>query len=185
MLWHKQPSERCGPSQAVWKTLTEDQELQTLFAGLVDGGAPGNVGVRLWGTKPASPVVVAHIANLLGALAPSKTTSVRVQSYPAQLGLAVDDYAQFRRYPKEAFGLEVNIRVNRCTQLAHSTLDRQVFDLKLEGVPEVWQGVWLGAHDTRLPDRLYQRTTRSSQRVRCPLVGPRAQMTRLEVGLWA
>ena len=52
VLWYKQPPERRGPSPEVWKTLAEEQELQSLFAGLVDGGAPGNVGVRIWGTKP-------------------------------------------------------------------------------------------------------------------------------------
>ena len=65
-----------------------------LFAGLVDGGPPRNVGVRLRRTKPVIPAVVAHIANLLGALAPSESTFVRVRDYPAQLGLAVDKYAQ-------------------------------------------------------------------------------------------
>ena len=50
-----------------------------MFAGLVNGGAPGNVGVRVWGAKPADPKVVAHIANLLGTPAPAQTTSVRVQ----------------------------------------------------------------------------------------------------------
>ena len=67
-----------------------------MFAGLVDGGARGNVGVRVWGTKPADPKVVAHIASLLGAPAPAQTASVRVQGYPAQLGLVVDEYAQVR-----------------------------------------------------------------------------------------
>ena len=71
VLWYKQPPDRCGPSPEVWKTLAEDQELQTLFAGLVDGGALGNVGVRLLGAKLVSLAVVAHIANLLGAPAPS------------------------------------------------------------------------------------------------------------------
>ena len=127
MLWFEQPPERRGPSLQVWKTLAEDQELQT-FASLVDGGTPGNVGVRRWGPKPANPGVVAHIAGLLDAPAPSQTTRVRVRGYPAPLGLVVDDYAQLRRYAKEAFGSEVNIRVHRCTQLAHSTLDRLVFD---------------------------------------------------------
>ena len=32
---------------------------------------PGNVGVRIWGVKPADPKVVAHIAGLLGAPAPA------------------------------------------------------------------------------------------------------------------
>ena len=67
VLWFKQPPERRGPSPEVWKTLAEDGELRSMFAGLVDGGAPGNVGVRVWGAKPADPKVVAHIANLLGA----------------------------------------------------------------------------------------------------------------------
>ena len=60
-------------------------------------------------------MVVALIASLLGAPAPSKTTFVRVRGQPAQLGLAVDKYAQLRRYAEEAFGSEVNIRVHRCT----------------------------------------------------------------------
>ena len=60
MLWYKQPPERRGPSLEVWKTLTEDHELHSMFLGLLDGGAPGNVGVRVWGTKPADPKVVAH-----------------------------------------------------------------------------------------------------------------------------
>ena len=60
---------------------------------------------------------------------------------PAQLGVAVDEYAQLRRYAKEAFASEVNIRVHRCTKLAYGTLDRPVFDLELERVPEEWQEV--------------------------------------------
>ena len=125
-----------------------------MFAGLVDGDAPGKVGVQVWGTKPADPKVVAHIAGLLGAPASAQTTSVRVQGYPAQLGLAVDEYAQLRRYAQDAFGPEVPIRVHCYTELAHSTLDGPVCDLELEGVPEDWQGVRLGAADTRLCDRL-------------------------------
>ena len=69
------------------------------------------------------------------------------------------------------------IRVHHCAQLAHSTLDRPVFDLELEGVPE-WQGVRLGAPDTRFPDRTWERTTRSSGQGRYQPVGPRARMTR-------
>ena len=138
VLWNKQPPERRGPSPEVWKTLAEDQEPHSMFAGLVDGGAPGNVGVRIWGATPADPKVVAHIAGLLGAPAPAQTTSVRVRGYPAQL--AVDKYAQLRRYAQEVFGPEVPTCVHRCTQLAHSTLDWPVFDLELEGVPEDWQG---------------------------------------------
>ena len=122
------------------------------------------VGAQIWGTKLASHAVVAHIASLLGAPAPSRTPSVRVHGYLAQLGLAADPYAQLRCYAKEAFGSEVNVRVHRCTQVAHSTLNRPVFDPELEGVPEDWQGVRLGAPDTRLPDRLWQCTTRSSCR---------------------
>ena len=178
VLWFKQPPERRGPSPDVWKTLAEDGELSSIFAGLVDGGAPGNVEVRVWGAKPADPKVVAHIANLLGAPAPAQTTSVRVRGYPAQLGLAMDEYAQLRRFAREAFGPDVPIRVHRCTQLAHSTLDRPVFDLELEGVPQDWQGVRLGAPDTRLPDRTWERTTRSSRQGRYQPVGPRARMTR-------
>ena len=146
-----------------------------MFAGLVDRGAPGNVGIRVWGAKPAGPKVVAHIGNPLGAPAPAQTTSVR--GYPAQLGLAVDEYAKLRRYAQEAFGPEVPVRVHRCTQVAHITLDRPVFDLELEGVPEDWQGVRLGAPDTRLPDRCWERTTRSSRQGRYRPVGPRARMT--------
>ena len=153
VLWFKQPPERRGTSAEVWKTLAEDQGLHSMFAQLVDGGAPGNVGVRVWGAKPADPKVVAHIANLLGAPTPSQTTSVRVRGYPAQLGLAVDEYAWLRRYAWEAFGPEVPIRVHRCIPRPHSTLDRPVFDLELAGVPADWQGARLGAPDTRLPDR--------------------------------
>ena len=133
---YKQPPERRGPSPEVWKTLAEHYELQSLFAGFVDGGAIGNVGLRVWGTKLANPTMVAHIAALLGAPAPTKTTFVRVRGFPAQLGLVADEYAQLRRYAKEAFGWEVTMGVYHCTQLAHSTLDRPVFDLELEGVPE-------------------------------------------------
>ena len=180
MLWFKQPPERRGPSPEVWKTLAEVGELRSMFAGLVDGGAPGNVRVRVWGAKPVDPKVVVHTDSLLGAPAPAQTTSVRVRGYPAQLGLAVDEYAQLRRYAQEAFGPEAPIRVHRCTQLANSTLHRPVFDLELEGVPEDWQGLRLGAPDTRLPDRTWERTTRNSRRGRYQPVGPRARMTRRE-----
>ena len=47
-------------------------------------------------------------------------------------------------------------------------------------MPEDWQGVRLGALDTRLPDRLWGRTTRSSTRGPCQPVGPRARMMRSE-----
>ena len=80
--------------------------------------------------------MAAHIANLPGAQALAQTTCVRGRGYPAQLGLAVDEYAQLRPYAQEAFRLEVPIRVHLCTQLAHSTLDRPVFDLEPEKVPE-------------------------------------------------
>ena len=178
VLWFKQPPERRGPSPEVWKTLAEDGELRSMLAELVDGGAPGNVGVSFWGANPADPKVVAHIANLLGAPAPAQTTSVRVRGYPAQLCLAVDEYAQLWRYAREAFGLEAPIRVHRCTQLAHSTLARPVFDLELEGVPEDWQGVRLGVPDTRLPDRTWERTTRAPRQGCYQPVGARARMTR-------
>ena len=108
VLWYKQPPERRGPSPEAWKTLANDQELLSMFAGLVD------------------------------------------------------------------------ICVHRCTQLAHSTLDRPVFDLELEGVPEDWQGAWLGASDNRLPDRVLERATRSSRQGRYQSLGPRARMTRPE-----
>ena len=81
----------------------------------MDGGGPGNVGVRFWGTKLASPTVLAHIASLLGAPSPTQTTSVRVQGYLAKLGLAVDEHVQLWRFAKEAFGSEVTIRVHGCT----------------------------------------------------------------------
>ena len=67
VLWYKEPPEHRGPSPEVRRTLTEHQVLQMFFAGLVDGGAPGNVGLRLKGTKPARPAVMAHIAGFLGA----------------------------------------------------------------------------------------------------------------------
>ena len=82
--------------------------------------------------------MVAHIAALLGVPAPAQTTSVRVRGYPGKLGMAMDEYAQLKRYAKEAFRSELNIRVHRCTQLAHSTFDRAVIDLELEGLPEDW-----------------------------------------------
>ena len=107
-----------------------------MFAGLVDGGAPGNVALGVWGTKPGGPKVAAHVANLPGAAVPAQTTSVLVRGYPAQLGLAVDEYAQLRHYAQEAFGPQVPIRVHRCTPLSHSTLDRPGLDLELEGAPE-------------------------------------------------
>ena len=45
-------------------------------------------------------------------------------------------------------------------------------------MPEDWQGVQLGAPDTRLPDPTWERTTRSSCQGRYKPVGPRARMTR-------
>ena len=116
--------------------------------------------------------MVAHIVNLLGA--PVWTTSVRVRGCPAQLGLAVDEYAQLRRYAPEIVGPEVPIPVHHCTQLAHNTLDR------LEGVSEDWQGARLSAPDSRVPDHFRERTTRSPRPGRYQPVGPRARMTRPE-----
>ena len=124
--------------------------------------------------------MVAHIAGLLGALAPAHTTSVRVRGYLAQLGLALDEYGHLQRYAEEAFGPEVPIRVHRCTQVAHNTLDRLAIDLELEGVREDWRpaGVRRGALDTRLPDRLWERSTHSSRQGGDQPVRPRPRMAR-------
>ena len=121
--------------------------------------------------------MVAPIASLLGAPLPTPTTSLQVWGYPAQLGPAVEEYAQLRRYATEAFGADVTICVHCCSQLVHSTLNRPVFDLELEGVLEHWQGVQLGAPDTRLPSRLWDQTTRSSSQWQYQPLGPRARMT--------
>ena len=134
--------------------------------------------VRVWGAKLADPKVVAHIANLLGAPVPGRTTFVRVPGYRTQLGLAVDEYAQLRHYAKQAFGPEVPIRFHRCTQLAHSTLDRPVCGLELEGVTKDSQAARLGVPRTILPDRLRKRITRSSRQGRYQPMGPMAPMTR-------
>ena len=150
-----------------------------MFGGFLDRGAPGKVGVCDWGAKRADPKVVAHIANLLGALAQAPTSSVLVLSYPARLRLAVDEYAQLLRYAQEAFGPEVPICVHGCNQLAHSTLDCLFFILDLEGVPEDWQGEHLVAPRTRLQDRTLVRTTRSSRQGPYQPVGSRDRMTRL------
>ena len=140
-----------------------------MFAGLVDGGA-----------QPADPKLVAHMANLLGALAPAPTTSVRVWGYPGQPGQVMDEYAQLWRHAQEAFVPQVPIRLHRCTKLAHSTVDRPVCDLDLEGVHEDWQGVRLGAPDTHHPDQCWERTTRSSRQQRYQPVVSRAPMQRLK-----
>ena len=47
-------------------------------------------------------------------------------------------------------------------------------------MPEDWQGVRLGAANTRLPDPLWERTTRSSGQGCYQRVGPRARMMRPE-----
>ena len=49
--------------------------MRALLASLLGGGGvAGNVGIRLWGAKAADPEVVAHIANVMGALALAQTT---------------------------------------------------------------------------------------------------------------
>ena len=115
VLLFKQPPERRRPFSEVWKTLAEDQEIQTLFAGLLDGGLPGNVRVHLWGDQAgelrgggAHGETAWRASPLSDHLHPGPGLSV-------QLGLAVHNYAQLRRYANYAFGPEVNIRIHRCT----------------------------------------------------------------------
>ena len=72
----------------------------------------------------------------------------------------------------------MTIRIHRCTELDHSTLGRPVFEPEPGGVPEELQSVRLGEPETRLPDRLLERTTSSSSRWHYEPVGPRARMTR-------
>ena len=67
VVWFKQPPERRGPLTEAWKVVAGDQRLDRCFAGVLDGGALGNIGIRIWGTKPADPGVVTYIASLLGA----------------------------------------------------------------------------------------------------------------------
>ena len=62
VLWFKQPPERRGPSAEVWKTLAEDGELHSMFAGLGTGaptatwgcasGEPSRRTPRWWRTSP-------------------------------------------------------------------------------------------------------------------------------------
>ena len=85
------------------------------------GGVPSNFGVLLWGTKSAQLEIVVHIAGLLGTLAPAQATSVRFRGFPVSLALAVHNYAQLRRFTSEAFGRDVAIRAQHCTQEAHNS----------------------------------------------------------------
>ena len=161
VLWYKQPLERRGRFLDVLKTPAEDRELQSLFAGRVDGATTGNVRVRICGPPPCEPHGGGAHRQPTGRTGPVTDNFCAGPGLPPQLGLAVDEYAQLGRYAKEAFRSEVNFRVHRCTKLAHSTLNRPVFDPELEGVPENWKGVRVGTPDICLPDRLLEWTTRS------------------------
>ena len=125
-----------------------------MFAGLVDGAAPAQCG---------SPCLGDQAGGSQGGRAhrrPAERTGPTADNLSTGPGLPGATWSgggrvcAARRYAQEAFGSQVTIRIHRCTQLAHSTLDWPVFDLELEGVPEDWQGARLGAPDTRLPDRL-------------------------------
>ena len=139
VLWLVLPPKRRGPLLEAWKALFAEESLSLLFAGLVEGGSPGCIDVRLCGTKPPDLGITARAAALLGALVPAQSTSVRMRGYPAARG--TDDYAQLQHAAAEAFGSDAPIRVRHCTRLPDSTLAHPVFDLELEGVPSGWSGL--------------------------------------------
>ena len=124
------------------------------FAGLVQGGSAGRIGVRVWAPGPPDPDVVTAAARILGAPVPERVTSVHVRGSPAAVAVSTDDYAQLRRATAEVFGDRVPIRVRRCPQLASTTLERPVFDLLLQGVPMDWAGMFLPSVDSRVPNRV-------------------------------
>ena len=175
----ERPPERRGPLPGAWKELAADEAFSGHFAGLVEGGSAGRIGVRVWGPGPSDPDVAAAAARVLGAPVPERLTSVRIRGYPAAVALSTDDYAQLRRAAAEVFGDRVPIRVRRCTQLASTTLERPVFDLLLEGVPMDWAGIFLPSVDSRVPDRVWERIVRRNQAAPYVPVGPRDRMVRV------
>ena len=163
-----------APLLEAWKELAADEAFSRHFAGLVEGGSAGRIGVRVWGPGPLDPDLAAPAAPILGAPVPERDTSVHIRGYPAAVALSTDDYAQLRRAAAEVFGDRVPIRVRRCTQLASSTLELLVFDLLLEGVPMDWAGIFLPSVDSRVPERVWERIVRRNQGgAVCPCGTPR------------
>ena len=97
IVWMNQPRERRCLVLGVQTTLMVDDDLQPLFAGLVEGDSPGRINIRLWGNKPREPIAVAHAAHILGASALVRVTAVRVRGYPPALAVATDEHAQVWR----------------------------------------------------------------------------------------
>ena len=143
-----------GPLPEGWKELAADEAFSRHFAGLVEGGSAGRIGVRVWGPGPSDPDFAAAATRILGAPVPERVTSVHIRGYPAAVALCTNDYGQLRRAVAEVFGDRVPIRVRRCTQLASTTVERPVFDLLLEGVPMDCAGMFLPCVDSRVPDRV-------------------------------
>ena len=67
--------------------MDEDEAFSRHFAGLVEGGSAGRIGVRAWGPGPSDPDVAAAAARILGAPVPERVTSVRIRGYPAAVAL--------------------------------------------------------------------------------------------------
>ena len=123
--------------------------------------------------------------DVAGALSPMAPTGRRApHSSPALQegqghGAAAEADAQLRRAAAEVFGDRVPIRVRRCTQLASTSLERQVLDVQLEGVAMGWAGIFLPSTYSRVPDCIWERVMRRNQAAPCVPMGPRDRLVRV------
>ena len=179
VLWFKQPPERRGPSPEVWEDPRRGR------------GAPLHVRGGWWTGAP--PATWGSAFGELSRRTPrwwrtSPTFWVprpRRRPRPCVSGATPRNWAwrwtsmrNSGATPERRLGPRRPSASTAARSWRTAPLDRPVFDLELEGVPEDWQGVRLGAPDTRLPDWTWEWTTRASRQGRYQPVGPRARMTR-------
>ena len=150
MLWLKLPDTADPDTSVHWKKL--ESMMDVPFAGVVQGDAPGRLGVRLWGPQP-SQEVRSRVLLALGAEEGPQRVRLRVWGYPPLFGQAgAQGYAAQQREVARATGMPVDsVRVVEVTHLKYSGLSRPVFDLSVTGVDPQWKGATLPQDDARRP----------------------------------
>ena len=155
-----------------------DEAFSRHFAGLVEGGSAGRIGVRAWGPGPSDPDVAAAAARILGAPVPERVTSVRIRGYPAAVALPQMTTHSCGARPRKS--LETGCQFGCGDALSSPALPWSARSLTCCWRECPWIGRVRFSHPcSRVLDRVWERIVRRNQAAPYVPVGPRDRIVRV------
>ena len=156
MTWVTVPPSAGDSHPRTWTLLNGNADVEGHLTGFYHGDGPAKIGVRTWGGGWAPPELRAAIAKALGGGVLVPAVEVQMRGYGAALGQPADDYAALRSELKRVFP-DTPVRLRSCTPMSNTGLQRAVYTLVLEGIPEGWSEHPVRCGDSRVPDKMWAR----------------------------